>query len=200
MGEPTLEDHADGGGKGCLYLLEQSVESFVTDSYEQVQQHTGTEDVTETYATLFDALQNGRDESRLSWSNGTEWVSLLEAGDRGRLRSSLRYALTAIGFSRWHESQAVLLEESNARTAAEKVSRRLIGFKPEDDKKRWEQKRKKLSTHLARGRKWSRLVRAFDFGILFCNPWQLAKSTESALERLFSEMPKSLEKMTLLRI
>ena len=29
---------------------------------------------------------------------------------------------------------------------------------------------------------------------------QLAKSTESALERLFSEMPKSLEKMTLLRI
>ena len=62
---------------------------------------------------------------------------------------------------------------TTAQKAAQEVSARILGPKPEDNEnyKGWERRRKNLSTHLTRGRKWSRLVEELGYGILFKNTW-----------------------------
>jgi hypothetical protein len=53
------------------------------------------------------------------------------------------------------------------------VSRRILesGHEEGSESQEWTRRRKNLNTHLARGRKWSRLVRELGFGILFKNTW-----------------------------
>lgn len=124
-----------------------------------------------TYKALFDAL--GTQESEDGWSDGSQWVSLVEAGNGERHKGSIRYALTATAFARWHASQVRLLDGVVAQKAAKEVSARILGPKPEDHeaKKGWEQSRKSLGAHLSRGRKWSRLVEELGAGILLKNAW-----------------------------
>jgi hypothetical protein len=68
--------------------------------------------------------------------------------------------------------------------AAQEVSARILGPKPEDDEshKGWERRRKKLSTHLTRGRKWSRLVEELGYGILLKNAWYGCFSKEMMVD------------------
>ncbi|KAH7131174.1 hypothetical protein EDB81DRAFT_888461 [Dactylonectria macrodidyma] len=202
----TLPRQTDDCEQGRLDLLDQAIDDFINDSHEQIRQFSTRGNSQETYKALFDSLGHGATEAgedRTRWSDGSEWVSLLEAGHGERHKGTIRYALTAIAFARWHASQVQLVDgPTTAQKATQEVSARILGPKPEDDenKKGWERRRKKLSTHLARGRKWSRLVEELGSGILLKNAWRLAKSPESALNTLVRELPGSPEKMTVLRL
>ena len=57
---------------------------------------------------------------------------------------------------------------ATTQKAAQEVSARILGSKPEDNEnyKIWERRRKNLSTHLTRGQKWSRLVEELGYGVL----------------------------------
>jgi hypothetical protein len=162
---------------GCLDLLGQAIDDFVIDSHEQVQQFSLPGNSRETYKAVFDSLRNKANEAGeggTRWSDGSEWVSLLEAGHGERHKGAIYCALTAIAFTRWHVSQVALVDSATTtQKAAQEVSARILGPKPEDDEnhKGWEQRRKKLSTHLTRGRKWSRLVEELGCGILLKNAW-----------------------------
>ncbi|KAK7407901.1 hypothetical protein QQX98_009912 [Neonectria punicea] len=190
-----------------LDLLDQAIDDFVNKSHEQIQQFSSPGNSRETYKALFDSLGNEADEAgqdRTRWSDGSEWVSLLEAGHGERHQGTICYALTAIAFTRWHASQVRLVDgAATAQKAAQEVSARILGPNPKDgenNNKGWERRRKKLGTHLTRGRKWSRLVEELGSGILLKNAWRLAKSPESALDTLIRELPGSPEKMTVLRL
>lgn len=39
------------------------------------------------------------------WSDGSEWLSLLEAGYSERHKGTMHYIVTAITFTRWYASQ-----------------------------------------------------------------------------------------------
>ncbi|KAH6881115.1 hypothetical protein B0T10DRAFT_580976 [Thelonectria olida] len=170
-----------------LDLLEQSIEEFVNESCQQVLQFSSSENSPETYKALFASLGNEPCKDGTKWSDGSEWVSLVEAGHTERSKGSIRYALTATAFARWHASQVQLMEGAVGATghkAAKAVSGRILGPKPEADKTKkelWERRRKNLSTHLARGRKWSRLWR-------------------NSVLASYSRMRGSPEKMTVLKL
>jgi hypothetical protein len=181
----TPPRQTDDGEEGCLILVSQAIDDFVNDSHEQVRQFSSPGNSRETYKALLDSLRNkateaGEDGAR--WSEGSQWVSLLEAGHSERYRGTICYALTAIAFARWHACQLRLVDSAiAAQKAAQEVSARILGRKPKDDEnhKGWERRRKRLSTHLTRGRKWSRLVEELGYGILLKNAWYdwLSKET-----------------------
>ncbi|KAK7398666.1 hypothetical protein QQX98_011955 [Neonectria punicea] len=160
-----------------LNVLEQSIEEFVNESCQQVRQFSSSENSAETYKALFASLGNEPYKDGTKWSDGSEWVSLVEAGHTERSKGSIRYALTATAFARWHASQVQLMEcaeHATGQKAAKAVSGRILGPKPEADKTKkelWERRRKNLSTHLARGRKWSRLMEELGSGVLLKNAW-----------------------------
>ena len=159
--------------QGCMFLINQDIDDFIDDSCEQIRRFSLPGNSAETYKALFGSLENGRCEDATKWSDGSEWMSLVEAGHGERQKGSIRYALTAIAFSRWHASQVQLLHCVPPSTAAREVSGRILGPKPDDDAatKRWERRRKNLGTHLTRGRKWSLLVKELGSGILLKNAW-----------------------------
>jgi hypothetical protein len=105
-------------------------------------------------------------ECEARWEDCSEWLYILESGYSERKRGTIRYAVTAIAFARWHASQVGLVAgEITAQQASQQVSARILG-----PHKR-EQQRKRLGTHLARGRKWLRLVQGLGSGILFKEAW-----------------------------
>lgn len=174
----TPPRQTDDSEQGSLNLLDQPIDDFVRDSCEQMRQFSSPGNSRETYKALLDSLgnkTNGAEEDRMQWSEGSEWVSLLEAGHGERHKGAICYALTAIAFARWHASQVRLVDgAATPQKAAQEVSARILGPKPEgaeSNKKGWERRGKKLGTHLARGRKWSRLVEKLGSGILLKTAW-----------------------------
>jgi hypothetical protein len=121
---------------GCLDLLGQAINDFVNDSHEQVRQFSLPGNLPETYKAVFGTLGDKADEAGeggTRWSDGSEWVSLLEAGDGERYKGAIYYALTAIAFTRWHTSQVALVDGATTpQKAAQEVSARILGPKPED--------------------------------------------------------------------
>ncbi|KAJ4160335.1 hypothetical protein NW754_003460 [Fusarium falciforme] len=189
--------------RGCLCLLDQPMDDFVHGSHEQVRLSSFPGNSRATYRALFDSL-GSKAEGRAQWSHGLEWVSLLESSDGERKKAAIFYALTAIAFVRWYASQEHLVGSSVApEEAAQEVLARALGPKPKDDensKEGWERRRKRLDKHLARGRKWSRLVKELGFGILLKDAWQLANSPEVTLDTLVRGLLGSPEKMAVLRL
>ncbi|KPA38771.1 hypothetical protein FLAG1_08395 [Fusarium langsethiae] len=193
------------------YLLDQVIGDFIHDSYEQVRRFNLPGNSQETYKALFDSLptratQVDREQKdEILWSGGSQWVSLLEAGYGERQKGTIAYALTALSFARWHASQVQLIDgATTTQGAAQGVSARILGPRPrpedENGLRVWERSRKKLNTHLARGRKWARLVEELGIGILLKNPWQLAKSSQPQLDILIRGLLGDPEKMTVLEL
>lgn len=179
LASATAKDTCDSG---CLYLLHQVTDDFVRDSYGDIQLFHLLENDLGTYKAVLDSLTNpvcymNQEESdEVQWSDGSQWVSLLEAGNKSRQQGALCYALTAIAFARWHESQARLVRsatrpEEAAQDVSARILRSRLGPRDETSHNDWERSRKNLNTHLARGRKWSRLVEELGSGILFKNAW-----------------------------
>ncbi|RKL09832.1 hypothetical protein BFJ70_g16599 [Fusarium oxysporum] len=97
------------------FLLDQSVADFIRESYEQVQRLSLPGNSQDTYKALFDALQAQTEEEN-EWSDGSQWVAVVEAGDNDRCMGSIRFALTACGFAQWHQSQVRWLERAACMT------------------------------------------------------------------------------------
>jgi hypothetical protein len=203
----------------CSYrcgLIDQDADDFVQESQEQIRLFASFGNSEETYKHLLDLLNDDMtdpQECEARWSNCSEWLYILESGYSERKRGTIRYAVTAIAFARWHASQVRLVAgEITAQQASQQVSARILG------PHRREQQRKRLGTHLARGRKWLRLVQGFGSGILFKEAWfesrsryyerankltcdrKLAKSPESVVDKVIKELPNNPRKMTVLRL
>lgn len=155
-------------------LIAQSTKDFVVMSYEHVRILGSSQNSAKTYKILFDSLEGSQNTTTPAWSDGSQWVSLVEGGHSERSKSSLYYALTAVAFARWHSVQTGFIKGKSQQDATKEVSSRILGPKPEyghPENIRWEQRRKNLGTHLTRGRKWSRLADSFGFGILLTRIW-----------------------------
>ncbi|KAM0421403.1 hypothetical protein ACHAPT_010757 [Fusarium lateritium] len=154
-------------------LVTQSTDDFVLESHRQIRQFSTLGNSLETYKGLLDSIKAATNNSTPSqdWSDGRRWFSLLESGQADRRKGTIKYCLSAIGFSQWHASQVqrMLSPSCSQKTAAQSVSTRvlLVGQDGGD----WDERRKKLNTHLARGRKWLWLVKELGCGILFKNAW-----------------------------
>ncbi|KAI1291678.1 hypothetical protein F5Y03DRAFT_403147 [Xylaria venustula] len=183
--------------KACM-MASQSVPEFADKSFRQIEQFKMHKVPTQAYKNIFASLkQTPRDKAQ--WSDGSEWIALVGARNQDQQKSSIYYAITAIGLHRWRESQVQLLQLSfSPKVAAQKVSKRIIGA-PEDlcDKNAWERRRKNLNTHLTRGKKWATLVKELGFGILFKEPC-LAKLSEPVLKKSTSQLQKNAAKMRVL--
>ncbi|KAH7304472.1 hypothetical protein B0I35DRAFT_151123 [Stachybotrys elegans] len=188
--------------QGCAFLINQDIDDFIDESYDQIRSFSLPGNSAETYKALFNSLTNKLQKDTTGWSDGSQWISLLEAGHSERDKGSIRYALTAIAFSQWHASQVQIMRGVPESTAAKEVSGRILRPKPADNAatKKWEQRRKSLSTHLTRGRKWSLLVTELGSGILLKNAWRLAKSPESALRNLIKQLQGAPKKMAVLKL
>ncbi|KAG5781416.1 hypothetical protein H9Q73_004935 [Fusarium xylarioides] len=85
LASPTTKDTCSSG---CLYLLHQVTDDFVRDSYGDVQLFHLLENDLSTYKAVLDSLTNQVDymnqeeKDRVLWSDGSQWVSLLEAGNK----------------------------------------------------------------------------------------------------------------------
>ncbi|KAF4948049.1 hypothetical protein FSARC_13842 [Fusarium sarcochroum] len=205
---PTPKDTSNSG---CLYLLGQDIDDFIGDSYRDVQLFHLLENDLGTYKAILDSLtkqaehMNREERDKVLWSDGSQWASLLGAGNKFRRQGTLCYALTAVAFARWHASQVQLVNNpTTPQEAAQEVSERILrsrlGPRDENSRKDWERGRKSLNTHLTRGRKWSRLVEELGSGILFKNAWKLAKSSQQELDILCRDLPKDKTKTTVLRL
>ncbi|ORY61610.1 uncharacterized protein BCR38DRAFT_411470 [Pseudomassariella vexata] len=101
-------------------------------------------------------------------------------------------------FCRWHADQVQLDMQTSGeslKTATITVTARIL----DANESLRDQRRRSVNTHLARGRKWSRLVDELSFGILFRHTWALAKADNSSLQQLVSSLQNSTVKMSILR-
>ncbi|KAI1157633.1 hypothetical protein F5B18DRAFT_644390 [Nemania serpens] len=144
-----------------LIMVEQSAAEFARSSLEEIEQLQLPIDSPETYKNLVSSLKTTR-RVQATWSSGSEWKSMVESGFAERHKSSIRYALTAIAFARWHRGQADLPSPPSPTAAVQEVSSRILSPVPEDanEKKVREMRRKRLATHLTRGRIWDKLQKA----------------------------------------
>ncbi|KAL7786275.1 hypothetical protein V8C37DRAFT_392446 [Trichoderma ceciliae] len=160
---------------GLKYIVNQPVEEFIYDSRQQIRQFTSLDIPPATYQSILSSLEAMDDKYEPKWSTGSEWVFLLEQSHSDRQRGTIKYAITAMAFQKWHASQVRLLEDTLLpQTASQQVLDRLVGCKTEvglAEKTSWTQKRKHINTHIARGKKWCRLVKELGLGILFKDAW-----------------------------
>ncbi|KAK7418232.1 hypothetical protein QQZ08_011335 [Neonectria magnoliae] len=194
----------DDGDQTNFELIEQSIEDFVYTACEQVQLFsTPSTKSGATYQRPYHPFNLEDGKNRAQWSDGSVWISLLQAGEGERHKASLRFALHTQGFSEWHASQVGSSEEKSARTAAQEVTGKLLGPKSDKDEaeqKQWERLRKKLNTWLSCGRKWSLLTGELGDGILLIDAWYLAKCKDSELRIVIDALLHSPGKMTVLRL
>lgn len=199
-------------------LADQSIDDFINESFLQIKELSCINSTTEANIALLDSLTQGYQEA-LAWSDGSQWAALVENGFVDRNKGTIRHVLQAVAFAKWHSGQVKLVEGSNAKNASQEVSQRVLGHRIEGElgKKAWERRRKNLSTHLTRGRKWVRLTEELGYGILFKNPWyatvlpsyfsvhslscrKLAKSTEGYLQDLILRLKADQDKMSILQV
>ncbi|TWU70448.1 hypothetical protein ED733_000458 [Metarhizium rileyi] len=108
------------------------------------------------------------------------WLSL--GGMHRRSYSSKAQQLSKL-LSRSQQVSARILVSSNNSTTGQK-----------------EQQRKNLNTHLARGRKWARLIEKLGLGILFKKAWKLAKSPDPVIDQIIKEISSNPKKMTVIQL
>ncbi|KAM5349978.1 hypothetical protein ACJ41O_006483 [Fusarium nematophilum] len=187
-------------------LVTQSIDQFIITCENELQ-NLRPVPTPERYKDLSESLLSPPSAGGM-WSDGKEWSHLLDEGRSVAKVGTFYYAMSALTFARWHESQALLeiKPDENPEKARKKanqiVSGRLLGPKPEESQQmeRWQARRKKLNTELARGRKCSRLAEKLGYGITIVNTWELAKTKELNLDSLVSNLLACPEKMTVLQI
>ncbi|EGU73847.1 hypothetical protein FOXB_15642, partial [Fusarium oxysporum f. sp. conglutinans Fo5176] len=176
------------------YIIAQSIEDFIQESQDEISHFSSAENSERTYQIFSglidgDAVLGDEPQEEARWTDGAEWLSLLESGRKDRKKGTICYAITAVVFARWHTTQ---------------VSARILSSHTDNDTTRREKQRKKLNTHLARGRKWLRLVEALGMGILFKKAWyklsKLAKSPEPVIDVIVKKILDDAKKMIVLRL
>jgi hypothetical protein len=137
MPSPTgYEEHSflvqeDRCGQHCLALIDQGIDDFVYDSQQQVGEFSSPGNSGETYKALSDLLKDGTENStqdQVQWSDGTEWLSLLESWHGERKKGTIRYAITAMAFARWHTSSVRLIKgEKHLKRRRSEYRREFLG-------------------------------------------------------------------------
>ncbi|KAI1642169.1 uncharacterized protein F4817DRAFT_321089 [Daldinia loculata] len=200
--ELRSQGHRTGKGDSQLLppMATQSSAEFAMESLSEIQDFKLPDNSLDTYKAIFASLKREQQDESV-WSDGSEWKGLVETAFLGRRRSSIHYALTAMALSRWYDGQARRYS-LKPRAAATEVSRRLLGEPPKDSTQKigWELRRKRLTTHLTRGRKWAKLVDSLGFGILFKDAWTLVKTDEPLLMRIIACLQMCPEKMCILQL
>jgi hypothetical protein len=159
------------------HVIAQSIEDFIQESQDEISHFSSAENSERTYQILSglidgDAVLGDEPQEESRWTDGAEWLSLLESGRKDRKKGTICYAITGVAFARWHTTQVRLFgDEITSQQASQQVSARILSSHTDNDTTRREKQRKMLNTHLARGRKWLRLVEALGMGILFKKAW-----------------------------
>ncbi|KAF3060560.1 hypothetical protein CFAM422_011336 [Trichoderma lentiforme] len=198
-GVKISDGDSDVGEDGLSHLLEQTIEEFIDDARDQLLRMGAAEPFYQRPENLT-TLLNSLDNSSTYVPSGLEWFSLTEKGYGDRQRGTIYYALAAVGFENWHSHEVKKVRQLNpekGRTKATmEVSAIVLGPKPVSTTKRgeWDRRRKRLSTHLTRGRKWRQLIDVFGHGILLKNPWRLAKTKTPDLEYFIKELKNDRRK------
>ncbi|RYP02123.1 hypothetical protein DL764_005958 [Monosporascus ibericus] len=184
-------------------LVTQSDIDFATESFEQVKNFGVPGNSTATYKHIFLSLRAGQDSTRPQektiYSDGTEWVKLVQASFTDEKKSAIFLALAQTGSCQWHEGQAKL--ESHMlgvplKTGKQEVTAR---FLPDNvGKSARDKHRKNINQHLLRGRRWSQLVDQLGFGILFKHSFELGNVVGESLERLVLSLRDNPTKMFIL--
>ncbi|KAL6887142.1 hypothetical protein HDV57DRAFT_488125 [Trichoderma longibrachiatum] len=211
MTTPSLmSDDMDDGGSGAddsglNYIREQTIDEFISDARGQLHR-IGTAKGSSRRSARLATLMNDREGHDDNLPNGSEWFFLAEKGYGDHQRDTIFYAMAAVGFENWHrlEVQKIMLlqPELKLRVAKMEVSGIVLGPKPVSSTERrdWDRRRKHLSTHLSRGRKWRQLVDTFGRGILFKSPWQLAKTKARHLDLYIEELKRDERKCLVLTL
>ncbi|CVL08113.1 uncharacterized protein FMAN_14223 [Fusarium mangiferae] len=216
MTEPTPEPSLmTPSSSYCHHLINQTIGDFYHETYAMLERFSFDDLALETHKTVLESIKRRLDHSNTlnqdqqhdtSWSDGSQYVSLMDSGKGSRYKGSLFSAFSITDFTGWHSSQVQLLgnemhcgytAQDAAQAVTARVIRRKLGSKDESNRKHWERSRKRLNTGLARGRKWLYLSAKFGCGILFKD--NLAKSTQSELDELAVGLPSDPEKAALLR-
>jgi hypothetical protein len=151
-----------------LHLISQDDDDFIQESQQQLREFSAPTNPNKQYMSLLKFLNKRSGMAPSSDCSG--WLCLLDSGYGDRKKGTIQYAVIAIAFARWHASQVQLVEGTKTvQQASQQVSARILHPIVETDQR--EQQRKRLGTHLARGRKWLRLVEGLGTGILFKEAW-----------------------------
>jgi hypothetical protein len=145
-------------------LASMSTSEFAKKSLRKVEELGQPEANPQMYKDFYNELNQAQSTK---YCDGSQWVKVLASWQENRQRNVLHYSLTSICFSRWHHSQTEL--EGSTKAAAERVSERVL-----QSAVKCNQRRKNLNTHLARGRKWKRLVDELGMGILLVDAWYVS--------------------------
>ncbi|VTT63548.1 unnamed protein product [Fusarium fujikuroi] len=153
----------------CRALLDQPVADFIYESYCQVQRLSLPGKAPEQDRALAEAFQGlNQVEEQHAWSDGCQYIEELDSLDSDRYVGSLRTAALSVSFARWHQCQVKWLENTTdmaSQSATNSVFERGLGLKPQEPGARqeeWKRRRQRSSTSCTRGKKWLRLLDAFD--------------------------------------
>ncbi|KAH6646811.1 hypothetical protein BKA67DRAFT_663195 [Truncatella angustata] len=202
-GRATTEESVgnSAGEQPYWMLVTQSDVDFASESLEQIEGFDMAENTPETYKDVLTSWRKGQDNT--TYSDGSEWRDLMEASYKGRYKSSILYAMTAIAFCRWHEHQAQLESQRSGdslKSAKITVTARILSASaPDQLASSRDRQRRSLNIHLTRGRKWSQLIEELSLGILFKYTWALGKADKSSLQELIFSLKNSPAKLSVLK-
>ncbi|EXA53689.1 hypothetical protein FOVG_01423 [Fusarium oxysporum f. sp. pisi HDV247] len=187
----------------CRALLDQPVADFIYESYCQVQRLSLPGKAPEQDRALAEAFQGlNLVEEEHTWSDGCQYIEELDSLDSDRYIGSLRTAALSVSFARWHRCKVKWLENTTdmtSQSATNSVFESGLGPKPQEPGARqdeWKRRRQRSSTSCTRGKKWLRLLDAFDDDILF--KVGLGKSRDTELDTLIIELTHQIQKVEVL--
>lgn len=156
----------------CQLLEHKSIKEFIETAHNGLKSFaTYTDDRT------LSQLSHGWQQEPSICSDGSMLLELLESAYGYSRFATIKYVFTAMHAAKWFNNKksppADHPDASKPPMKSSNILDLITGSRPEDDRlySDWEKKRKRCSTHLARGRKWLRLVEKFNRGILFMDVW-----------------------------
>ncbi|OAQ60179.1 hypothetical protein VFPPC_10610 [Pochonia chlamydosporia 170] len=203
-GEETLcaTSQSDKGQDTFIHALEvKSIGVFIQDAYNELEYFaTDTAD-----QKLSQSWQLWKHESS-TYSDGSMLLEVLDHAYKKTRIATFHYAFTAMHAATWFNNRKSLLtdqgEVSKPSLKSSEILDMFTGPKPQErtEHSNWEEKRKRCSTHLTRGRKLLKLVQNFGQGILFTGVWQLAKCKEAGIDRLIDYLKQDAPKKLVLNV
>lgn len=191
----ALTEDATKDSEGKNQALYQPLKEFTQEARQKVEKFFSVKVPDKTEVEVIDLLRDG--EIKEEWESGLKLLSEIESA-RGIMDwGSIKYAIAAMRFRKWHELQVSLTAERIQSTeslkktskdtspeaafkeASKSVTSELIRHTLAEGSQetRRIQLRKNIGTYLTRGRKWYGLVQALGFGILFFDLWYVISGT-----------------------
>ncbi|KAL5082939.1 hypothetical protein Trisim1_002515 [Trichoderma cf. simile WF8] len=211
----TEDTTKDSEGKNQAFY--RPLKEFTQEARQKVEKFFSVKVPDKTEVEVISLLQDVENEGE--WESGLKLLSEIESA-RGIMDwGSIKYAIAAMRFAKWHESQVNLTveriqsteslkktskgtsPEAAVKEASKSVTSELIRHTLAEGSQeaRRIQLRKNIGTYLTRGRKWYRLVLAFGFGILFFDLWTLVKTPNQELDLLITELQEDQGKMIIFK-